>query len=171
MTRIEMAQTLNDLRGIDTHVRKSPALMKTAGDRQIRRVRPLILKDAALSKRQGPLPFIWSHNPDAQARARAWVFANLVDNSGALGGRYQRTGRMEKATKVSGAFTQDGGSVTLSNDAPGSERVFGALQIPGHAAAGHPTFASVADKWAPLLQTRYSETWLTIADPLSATRG
>ena len=72
MTRGEITQVFKDLDQVNTCVRSSPRLMQTASDRQLRRVRPLILKDAKLSKRQSPLPFIWSFDPDAQRRAAAW---------------------------------------------------------------------------------------------------
>lgn len=166
MTRVEMTQVFKDLDQVNTCVRSSPRLMQTASDRQLRRVRPLILKDAKLSKRQSPLPFIWSFDPDAQRRAAAWYFANMVDDN-SPGGRYKRTGKTDKATKVTGEFTETGGSVTLANERQGSEFVLGARQVPGHARAGHPTLMRVAEKWSPLLQERFSETWLTVADPFA----
>lgn len=142
-----------------------PTLMQTAADREARRIRPLILKDMALKPRaEGK--FIWSTNSDAQARARAWVFANLVPRGG-KGGRYSRTGALEKATKVTGNFSKTDGVLTLENQAPGSEFVFGDQQVPGHAKAGQPRIADVAEKWQPIVSQRYEDIALTIADPFA----
>lgn len=169
MTTANVAPALAVFRQVEARIQQSPGLMTTAANRRYRKVRPLILKDAKLSNRQPPLPMIWSFNPAAQARARAWYFANVVPK-GSKGGRYKRTGAMDKATQVTGNFTKTGGVITLGNNALGSLYVFGFRQVPGHSAAGHPRFGEVALKWSGLLSEMLIEDWFTVADPLAGVR-
>lgn len=77
-------------------------------------------------------PFVWSNNPEANARARRWFFANYPNG-------YTRTGDMGKAWKVGLSVTVAGFSVTVRNPADGASYVYGDdayRQIPGHAATG-----------------------------------
>lgn len=169
MTSVDIAPALAVLDNIDNAMRNAPGLMATAADRRYRKVRPLILADAKLSDRQPPLPMIWSFNPQAQARALAWYFANKVPK-GSPRGRYRRTGALDKATKVTGNFSKTGGTLTLENNAPGSQFVFGVEQVPGHAAAGHPRFDQVAEKWQPILSEQLGEDWFTVTDEQAGVR-
>ena len=86
-----------------------------------------------------------------------------------LRGRYKRSGRMDKATRVTGNFSKTGGVITLENQAKGSEFVFGERQIPSFIGL-HPRFSEVAEKWSPLLSSQLQEDWLTVADPFAGVR-
>lgn len=89
---------------------------------------------------------------------------------GSTGGRYKRTGKLEAATEVTGNFTKTDGVITIENATRGALFVFGARQVPGHALAGHPRLAEVADKWRVLLGAQLSEDWFTVTDITAGVR-
>jgi hypothetical protein len=140
---------------------RSPALMQVAVDRQIRRLRPLILEVLQVSPQQSALPFVWSYNKQAQQRARAWYYANHVPR-GSKGGRYTRTGALAKAWRVEGSFNRTGGEITITNRAKGAEFVYGMKQVPSHARSGFPRIDAIRKKWTPEIQRRYASVWNTI---------
>lgn len=168
MTSADIRPALNVLANVNKAVERAPGLMTTAADRRYRKVRPLILVDAKTSNRRPASPFIWSFNPAAQKRAMGWWFANKVPK-GSSGGRYRRTGGLDKATKVIGSFSKTGGVITLSNNRPGAEFVFGARQVPSFIGL-HPRFDAVAEKWNPILSEGLAQDWYTVTDARAGVR-
>lgn len=168
MTKITIAPALSVLYDVNKTIEKAPGLMTVAADRRLRKVRPQIKADAKLNASQPGLPMIWSFNPAAQARARRWYFANIVPK-GSKGGRYRRTGKTDAATIVTGNFSKNGGTITLENNAKGSEYVFGARQVPSFRGL-HPNFDTVARKWSVILSSQLAQDWFTVTDPTGGVR-
>lgn len=148
-------------------IERTPKTFQPVVQRLFAQARTYILVDAHTAPYQSPLPFIWSFNPTKQAKARAWWFANYVNNASRKKGsrnRYRRTAELDSATRVPGVITAQGGQLTLENERKGAVYVFGFKQVPSHAASGHPLFSKVAEKWRPLLADGVCKAWLTQAD-------
>lgn len=101
-----------------------------------RRLTPLVTEP-----RQPDLPFIWSYDPEKQARARRWYFANKVKGRGR--GRYVRTHQLVNNWKVTAARTQNGAILAVSNDTPGLDYVQGPRQVPSHRDSGWAQYDDV----------------------------
>jgi hypothetical protein len=81
-------------------------------------------------------PFVWSRDPQRNARARRWWFANR-------NGPHQRTGALGRAwtADVTYAPAETQINVSVGNTSPGASYVIGAAafdyaQVPSHAATG-----------------------------------
>lgn len=88
-------------------------------------------------------PFIWSNNPAAQARARAWWFAHLK-RTGQKGGRYKRTHGLAQGWQVD--VNTFRASVLLSVYNPAVKAVKwtqSVLQVPSHKRSGWQQYEDV----------------------------
>lgn len=88
-------------------------------------------------------PFIWSNNPAAQARARAWWFAHLK-RSGQKGGRYKRTHGLVQGWQVDASTFRN--SVLLSVYNPAVKAVKwtqSVFQVPSHRRSGWSQYEDV----------------------------
>lgn len=77
-------------------------------------------------------PFIWSHDPTKQARARRWFFAHYPNG-------YRRTHTMSKAWEVAITLNDGGLTFDIGNPTPGASYVYGTAefgQVPGHVTTG-----------------------------------
>lgn len=148
----------------------SPALFRIATDLEIRRMRPLILKDMKLRPRHSKSErFVWSRDPKANQRAWAWWFMNYVRyHEGENGGVYKRTGFTEKNTKIVGNANKTGGDISIEVPERAGRFVFniGGRQIPSHGLSGHPRIDVVIAKWSPIAANRLGVAWETVADPV-----
>jgi hypothetical protein len=142
-------------------VRTAPLRMVYAMTRALRVIRPVILEDVQVSPPQSSLPFIWSYDPAAQRRARAWYYANRVDPDSA-GGRYARTGGLEEDWRVEGDYTPAGGVTTIANPNPQAKWVYGMAQVPSHARTGFIRIDAVERKYARVLGDLYVRTWRSV---------
>lgn len=159
-----------DLRPInkaEAHIKESPALISNAMKILRRRALKRLRERTQDMPEQSPLPFIWSLDPKAQARARAYWFAVRVPR-GSKGGRYKRRGKAGGLiTKWEYLFelTRDEGSITLVNTGEGSEYVYGPRQVPSHTASGwinKDTLASEEGEW---LRKEARELFYTVGHP------
>lgn len=107
--------------------------------------------------RQSALPFVWSHNPAANARARRWYFANKVPKGRRGKRRYQRTGQMVAGWKV--LFDLRGGTLSLRNSARGVEYVQGNRQVPSHKRTRWAVADVVVEKEARRAQDALIKFW------------
>jgi len=109
--------------------------------------------------RQSPLPFVWSYNPAANARARRWYFANKVPKGAARKkrGRYVRTGQLVRGWKV--LFDLRSATLKLTNEARGVEYVQGNRQVPSHKKTRWANADTVAEKEAARAQNQLIEFW------------
>jgi len=143
----------------------APGLMATAYKRQIRSLRGRLLQRLRLIPQNVPdLPFIWSYDPAAQARARRWYFANKVPK-GSKGGRYQRTGAMAEAWDVLADATDYSGILAIDNPAKGAEYVYGPKQVPSHYATGWENVDDVISEFQEQATDEVIEIWGTIVAP------
>jgi hypothetical protein len=145
---------------------RTPALMKTAFERtvkrSIRRVKPEITTYPA---RLPSLPFKWSNDPAADARARRWYFANKV--KGRKGGRYKRTGGLAKSWQFVLETTNFAGAYRIQNMYRGAVFVQGFRQVPSHRQTGWSVVREVVDREMARLENELIESWFTVSDPFA----
>ena len=160
------------LNAIEKHGGNLPKLMDTAGDRQYTRVRSEMKQDVEhdAARPQPDLPYIWSFNPQAQAAARRWYYANVVPQ-GSDGGRYPRSGQMQRGWSFTGKFSRGNGEISIGHRDPRHRFVHRRnFQNPSHRRNDTITVEDLAEKYQPILSTRMAQTWLTVADPFGGVR-
>jgi hypothetical protein len=118
----------------------APSLMNTAMKRNFRRIRRFALDKMRFIPANKPgNPFIWSHTPAAQAKARAWWFQAIKDGRVQTDGEhYIRTGKMAAGWDMTLSIDDDGGLMRLFNENDRATFVNGVRQIPSHADTGWP---------------------------------
>lgn len=154
---------------IQSTISRSGKLMSRAFQRDVTKVRQQFERDVANEPPQAPLPFVWSSNPQAQARARAYYFANKVPR-GSRGGRYKRTHKLAKSWKFKIDLKDAAGVITATNDTPGAEYVIGDRQVVSHRIAGWYTDEELRVKYSAVLTERCEQTWRLISDPVGSVR-
>jgi hypothetical protein len=154
--------------------RTAPGQMKTFFERRVRRTRDLFRKEIRAPMPLPPLPFVWSLDPAANARARAYYFAVIVPKNSHRGGggRYPRTGELVKSVDIKAEFlaAYAAAQVAIYTRNPKIEFVFGNRQVPGHKAGGKPNLDEMAERYGKLLFTGVREDWLTVTDPFAGVR-
>lgn len=157
---------------IEKHGGNLPKLMETAANRQYTRVRSEMKRDVDqdANRPQPDLPYVWSLNPIANTRARRWYFANVVPQGGD-GGRYPRTGEMQRGWSFTGKFTQNGGEIRIGHRSNRFKYVHRRnFQNPSHRRNERITLEDMQEKYTPILSVRIAETWLTVANPFAGVR-
>jgi hypothetical protein len=155
---------------IATQIERTPSLMQTAMARRIRSSSTRTLRKLReVPGRLPTLPFIWSRNPAAQARARRYYFAVIV-GKGKRGGRYVRTGKLSRAWKSTIAVSVTEGLYTLANRAPGAQFVYGDRQVPSHSLTGWVHAPTIIQEEQVRMRQDLIETWITISDPRAGVR-
>lgn len=110
-------------------------------------------------------PFIWSNNPAAQARARAWWFAHLK-RTGQLkagGGRYKRTGGLAKGWQVDASQFRN--SILLSVYNPAARAVKwtqSVFQVPSHRRSGWAQYEDVLLRAEEKAQDTIVDAWFDV---------
>lgn len=107
-------------------------------------------------------PFIWSNNPAAQARARAWWFAHLK-RSGQKGGRYKRTHGLAQGWQVDASTFRN--SVLLSVYNPAVKAVKwtqSVFQVPSHRRSGWSQYEDVLLKTEERAQDAIIDAWFEV---------
>jgi hypothetical protein len=147
----------------------SAAIMRTLTKRRVSKVRALIKNDLKAPDAVPDLPFIWSYDPAANARARRWYFANKVPK-GSRGGRYQRTGALEAAWEVVFVEDDSGAAIVLQNDEDAARYVWGNRQVPSHYLTGWQPIEDIANRERDALNLGLIEDWYTASDPTAGIR-
>ena len=122
-----------------------------------RRVRRLLAAPDSLPD----LPFIWSYNPAAQARGRRGYFAKLKSEGKYKpnGGRYKRTGKLERNATVRFIKLDNGGEFQLLHDADAWDYVYGEKQVPSHYLTGWAHEDDVMTEEANTLSSQIKPDW------------
>lgn len=149
------------LRAIRQDIRTVPRRMRREFGRTVTRASSRLLKRLRNSQpEQLPgQPFIWSYDPEAQARARRWVYANLVRPGRT---RYERTGGLVRNYKTRINLSDDAGLINIENDTPGGVWVIGELQVPSHFLTGWETIDETARRFREELNDDLIETWFAV---------
>lgn len=150
-------------------ISSAPQRMQTAAKQVVQRLDADVRRDMASREppEQPSLPFIWSYDPEAQRKARAWYFINRVPQGSSSGG-YQRKHDLVKAYVVRGTLTPHGGVIRLENTKEGAEFVIGDEQVPSHAVTGWERIDDTAVRYSEVLAERLIDAWDTAADPFSS---
>lgn len=107
-------------------------------------------------------PFIWSNNPAAQARARAWWFAHLK-RTGQKGGRYKRTHGLAQGWQVDASQFRN--SVLLSVYNPAVKAVKwtqSVFQVPSHKRSGWSQYEDVLLRAEERAQDTIVDAWFEV---------
>lgn len=149
------------------NVEKTPALMQTYVKRRVARARDRFRNTLRKTTRLPDLPFVWSLDPAAQARARRWYFANIVKDKRRRGGRYPRTGRMARSVDLVADYlaSAKGAAVYIFTTDPRIEFVFGARQVPSHQRSGKPNIDALALQISEELTSQVIEDWYEVSNP------
>jgi hypothetical protein len=96
---------------------------------------------------QPDYPFIWSHDPQKQARARAWWFAHLKRTGNKSGGRYDRTHGLSQGWEVDVSQFRASILIAISNAAERAVKwVQSVFQVPSHKRSGWVQYEGVVLK-------------------------
>lgn len=107
-------------------------------------------------------PFIWSNNPAAQARARAWWFAHLK-RTGQKGVRYKRTGGLVKGWQVDASTFRN--SVLLSVYNPAVRAVKwtqSVFQVVSHKRSGWATYEDILLRAEERAENTIIDAWFSV---------
>ena len=157
------------LEAIRDRAGQASGIMRTLQRLRITRIRSQIKADLQPPDAQPDLPFVWSYDPAAQKRARGYYFAVIVPK-GSRGGRYQRTGKMAAAWDVLFTDARDSASITLENDRPGAEYVYGDKQVLSHYLTGWSQLDEIVQRNQEALNLGLIEDWYTATDPTAGVR-
>lgn len=178
VVRIKVTSDVSGLTQVEEGLTRVPVLLNTAVKRQLRNSLKRFRRELKqLEPDTSPtLPFIWSFDPLAQARAHRWYFAAIAGRIPGViipssGGRYRRTHEIINGWTLK--FDQKKRQFIARNPVKGVERVMGSLQVPSHARTRWPDEAElerVLNNFAVLLSNDLVETWITITDKTSGIR-
>lgn len=118
------------------------------------------LKPLTTEPRPPSLPFVWSHDPVKQGRARRWYFANKVRGNPA--GRYVRTHALVNNWQVSAGSLANGTVISVTNTTPGLDYVQGPLQVPSHATSGWAQYDDVLLKAEQKANDTLIDAWFNV---------
>jgi hypothetical protein len=142
-------------------------LTKQTAERAFRQViaaaRPRIEGKMQAPSNVPDLPFVWSYDPAANARARRWYFANKVPK-GSKGGRYQRTGALTDGLDVALFSETDGFSAAITSAFDKFEYVIGDRQVPSHEQTPWFNLDAIVDEESILLADEVIDRWLELVD-------
>lgn len=128
------------------------------------RIKAIVERDIQPLRNEPPqssLPFIWSRNPAAQARARRWYFANKVPKGKRKkGARYKRTHGLAQGWTVDVNAFRASLLIAVSNPAvkavKWAESIF---QTPSHQASGWAQYEDVLLKAEVHAEDALITTW------------
>lgn len=165
---VEVIVDFSAFDAIETAVEGVPEQFLAAVAKRVEDTRPAFQQSVRPPDDLPELPFIWSGDPDAQVRARAWWFAHLRELGiyNPSGGRYQRTGAMVKAWDLRHVAEENGGRVEAFNNADGAEYVYGERQVPSHRLTGWGLVTEQLDKQGELLGAGFAEDWFIVSGEL-----
>ena len=122
-------------------------------------------RDIAPLKQEPPqpdYPFIWSHNPQQQAKARAWWFAHLK-RTGATGGSYKRTGGLAKGWQIDINTFRASIMITIFNPASRAVKwVQSVFQVPSHRKSGWVEYEGVVLEAEEKAQDNLIDAWYNL---------
>lgn len=164
--KVEVFVDTDVFEAINAELKRVPALAKNVVTTAVRRSRKRIRQQIVEPDRLPNLPFVWSFDPAANARARRWYFANKVP-PGSRGGRYQRTGDLVKSFDITTLRSDDSDLIMLDTDASGAEYVVGDRQVPSHAQTPWFQIDEIALRESELLTDELIDLWFTLVDPFA----
>ena len=124
-----------------------------------------IERDIQPLKTEPPLPdypFVWSHDPPKQARARAWWFANLK-KQGKTGGSYQRTHGLSQGWQIDINTFRASLMITIFNPAERAVKwVQSVFQVPSHKRSGWIQYEETVLKAEENAQDALIDAWYNL---------
>lgn len=164
MITVRVTPAKDVMAAIRTEIRTSGRRMRVEFQRTAAKASSALLKRVRDDEPAMPkLPFLWSHNPAKQSRARRWYFYWMVPPTGGSG-RYERTGALLDAYKVRINLEDDDGLLVLENSAQGAEYVIGDRQVPSHEMSGWRTIDDAALEFSDVLTDHLIDTWFAVTE-------
>lgn len=159
----EVFTDLDVFNAVNEAIVRSPGFMNVQTQRLFQRNKAAIKSELFVEPPLPTLPFVWSLDPAANARARRWYFANRVP-PGSEGGRYPRTGALLDAFDILLDTSESSTIFVIVNDAPGAEFVIGNRQVPSHARSGWGNLDETALRASERLTDNLIDLWYTVLD-------
>lgn len=147
------------LAALQSDIRASAKAVQVYAEKVVPKLIRPILTPLTNEPRQPSLPFVWSYDPAANARARRWYFANKV--KGRTGGRYVRTHALVTNWKITGGSLANGAIISISNDTPGLDYVQGPRQVPSHHDSGWAQYDDILLKAEAKANDLVIDFWLS----------
>jgi hypothetical protein len=141
---------------IDDQLQQTPVLMERAFNRASSRLRSRLLEQLREQPGAPKYPLRWTSQ-----RQRRYVMAKLRAEGNLP---YQRTGELAKAWHVEFASLDNGGAITIWNDAAVERYVEGYDQQMMHADTGWPFAPQLIADFQELATDVIIETWYTVSD-------
>lgn len=111
---------------------------------------------------QPDYPFIWSNNPQKQARARAWWFAHLK-KTGSKGGSYQRTHGLSQGWQIDINTFRASIMIAIFNPAERAVRwVQSVFAVPSHKKSGWVQYEGVVLRAEEKAQDNIIDAWYNL---------
>jgi hypothetical protein len=108
-------------------------------------------------------PFIWSNDPQKQARARAWWFANLKKKGDSSGGRYQRTHGLSRGWLIDINTFRASIMISVYNAADRAVKwTQSVFQVPSHKRSGWAQYEDVLLKAEEKAQNNIIDAWYNL---------
>ena len=166
MIQYEIFLDTDVLAAVQEQLKQMPKLTENALRIAIRRSRARLRSKIIAPPNLPTLPFVWSLDPAANARARRWYFANKVPK-GSPGGRYQRTGALVEGINVTTIKDGDGDLISIGTDFDRARYVVGEQQVPSHQRTPWFELDELALEESLLLTDEVIDLWFTLADPFA----
>ncbi len=141
---------------INDQVQQTPVLMERAYNRATSRLRSRLLEQLRQQPGAVHYPIRW-----ASLRQKRAYFA--TDGFG-HGIPYQRTGELARSWHIEFSSLDNGGAITIWNNAPSEVYVEGYDQQPFHADTGWPFAPALIGEFSELATEVLIQTWFTVSD-------
>lgn len=130
------------------------------------RVKTQLERDIAPLKTEPPepdYPFIWSHNPAAQARARAWWFAHLKRKGAKKGGKFKRTHGLVEGWQVDVNTFRTSISLSVYNPAVKAVKwTQSVFQVPSHKRSGWEQYEGILLRAEERAENTIIDAWFDV---------
>lgn len=152
---------------IQEQISKSGAIAQNVVKLTTQRSRRRLRKQFVAPENLPTLPFIWSLDPIANARARAYYFAVIVPQHPSDTGRYERTGELLRGLQITAVKDSEGDLILVSTDYEGAPFVIGEQQVPSHSETPWFRLDDLILDESELATNEAIDLWFTLVDPFA----
>ncbi len=162
MIRSSTIYNAKPLQDIAAFMREAPQEAARFGEQLYRKYEPRMMQEVryrparSLNGLNSGRPFQWSPDPKANARARAWFFANYPNG-------YKRTGKWERGWQSRFDTTRNTFGFTIFGNGRDKEFTSGAMNrvernrpIIGHLRSGYIPIKKTVDYWTEAYRDEYT---------------
>lgn len=159
MFSVQITVPVDVFAAIDDQIQQTPVLMERAFNRASSRLRSRLLEQLRTQPGAPHYPLRWM----SERQRRAYFATNGFGH----GIPYQRTGALAQGWHVEYAPFDNGGGITIWNNAPSEVYVEGYQQQPFHQDTGWPFAPQVIAEFSEQMTDVIIDTWFVISDPFA----